>query len=81
MAAATFHLTIASPIQSHFSGEATEVSLPGIDGVFQVLAHHEPLVTTLKKGTVSYVSNGVEHTVDIQGGVVEVAENRCTVLL
>lgn len=81
MAAATFTLVIASPAQTHFAGEATEVSLPGTEGIFQVLARHEPLVTTLKKGSLTYVAAGAEHTLAIEGGVVEVAENRCTVLL
>ncbi|MBP9669638.1 MAG: F0F1 ATP synthase subunit epsilon [Candidatus Pacebacteria bacterium] len=76
-----FHLTIASPSEVFFDGDATEVSLPGNEGAFQVLAQHEPLITTLRKGMISYKTESSGDTVAIEGGVVEVAENHCTVLL
>lgn len=79
--ARALHLTIASPAEVFFDGEATEVSLPSVEGVIQILAGHEPLITTLRVGTISYTAHGVEQSLNASGGVVEVAENRCTVLL
>ncbi len=76
-----FHLTIASPSEVFFDGDATEVSLPGTEGNFQVLAQHEPLITTLRKGTIAYKTETDGNTVAVESGVVEVAENRCTILL
>ncbi len=76
-----FHLTIASPSEVFFDGDATEVSLPGTEGNFQVLAQHEPLITTLRKGVITYKTEHDGNTVPVESGVVEVAENRCTILL
>ncbi len=79
--ARAFHLTIASPSEVFFDGDASEVSLPGSDGRLQILAGHEPLITTLRQGAVTYTASDTEKTMHIESGVVEVAENHCTILL
>jgi F-type H+-transporting ATPase subunit epsilon len=45
-------LEIVSPEASLFKGEITSVSVPGVDGSFQILNNHAPIVS-LFKGTVS----------------------------
>ena len=45
-------LEIVSPEAKLFSGEVTSVSLPGVDGHFQMLNNHAPIVSLLQKGTV-----------------------------
>ena len=47
----TFHLTIARVGEQLYSGEAQSVNLPGVEGVFTVLAGHEPFVSGLAAGT------------------------------
>ncbi len=79
----TFHLTIAHVGENLFDGEAVSAELPGADGVFTVLAHHEALVSTLVEGEAHVkTSDGQEHTFAIpKGGIAEVSNNQMTVLL
>lgn len=46
------HLEIITPETKIFAGEAEAVQLPGLDGSFQVLNHHAPIISGLAKGTV-----------------------------
>ena len=45
-------LEIVSPEATLFKGEVNSVSLPGVDGSFQILNNHAPIVSILKQGTV-----------------------------
>ena len=47
-----FSLFIATIDTILFSGQARGVVCPGSDGELTILAHHTPLVTTLKGGVV-----------------------------
>jgi len=78
------HLVIAKVDQVFFDGEADRVTLPGANGVLTVLTHHEPLVTTLKPGTiVVHAANlpGGEVSYPVESGVLEVKADGATVLL
>ena len=45
-------LEIVSPEASLFKGEITSIALPGVDGDFQILNNHAPIVSTLQKGKI-----------------------------
>ena len=45
-------LEIVSPEATLFKGEVTSVSVPGINGEFQMLNNHAPIVSLLGKGNV-----------------------------
>lgn len=45
-------LEIVSPEATLFQGEVTSVAVPGIDGEFQMLNNHAPIVSILGKGNV-----------------------------
>ena len=45
-------LEIVSPEATLFKGEVTSVTLPGVDGSFQILNNHAPIVSILKQGGV-----------------------------
>jgi F-type H+-transporting ATPase subunit epsilon len=79
----TFHLTVARVGENLFDGEATSVTLPGSEGIFQVLASHEASVATLVPGEVRVVDAGGEtHRFTItDGGIAEVSGTQATVLL
>jgi F-type H+-transporting ATPase subunit epsilon len=79
----TFHLTIARVGENLFDGEALSVTLPGADGVFEVLAGHEPLISPLKGGEARVVAAGGErhHYTLPAGGIAEVSGSEATVLL
>lgn len=46
------HLEIITPETKVFTGEATAVQFPGIDGLFQVLENHAPIISALKAGKI-----------------------------
>ena len=71
---------IITPDSTLFSGEATLVVVPGIDGQIGILNNHAPLVSSLVKGVVKVKHNEKEDLFDIPGGVVEVSLNKITVL-
>jgi F-type H+-transporting ATPase subunit epsilon len=81
--AKTFHLTIARVGENLFSGEAQSVTLPGVDGVFTVMAGHEAFVSQLKGGEVKIEdAAGEKHSFEIpENGVAEISSNQATVLL
>jgi len=74
------YLEIVTPDQKVFEGEVLSVSFPGTDGSFQILNNHAPLLSTLKKGTIVYKDKKDEYDVIIDGGVVEVLNNKVIVL-
>lgn len=82
------NLEILTPEKKLFSGEVYGVQMPGISGSFEVLDRHAPLVSALKAGRLKVLkdkpagSSQVHATqFDIQGGFVEVLNNRVTVLV
>lgn len=46
-------LDIISPEAQLFSGQVEAVQFPGLDGSFQVLKDHAPIISALKSGIVS----------------------------
>ena len=76
-------LEILTPERKLFSGEVYGVQMPGISGSFEVLDKHAPLVSALKAGRVKVLRDKQNHTsnFDIQGGFVEVLNNKVTVLV
>jgi F-type H+-transporting ATPase subunit epsilon len=74
------YLEIVTPDQKVFEGEVVSATFPGTDGSFQILNHHAPLLSTLKKGTIVYKDKKEEFEVIIDGGVVEVLNNKVVVL-
>ena len=64
-----------------FSGDVTLVQLPGIDGLFEILPSHAPLVSALKEGRVKIEDGQNEpQFFDIRGGVVEVSHDKVLLL-
>jgi len=75
------HLDIITPDKNVYSGEVISVQLPGVEGKFQVLKNHAPLIATLALGKVKVVDVAKETTFfELTGGVVEVLNNKVTVL-
>jgi F-type H+-transporting ATPase subunit epsilon len=71
---------IITPNKKIFSGNASLVQLPGIDGLFTILENHAPLVAALQKGKVKIISEEETLYFEINGGVVEVLKNKVEVL-
>jgi F-type H+-transporting ATPase subunit epsilon len=89
-------LEIITPESNVFSGEAKAVSLPGLDGIFQVLNNHAPVISALKKGSLVVeleqpliedqkndfiaLESPEKISVSINGGVAELNQNKLIVL-
>lgn len=74
------HLDIITPDEHVFSGETNGVKLPGTEGSFEVLTNHASLIGTLGKGQVKIVTSTGESFYQIDGGLVEVLNNKIVVL-
>lgn len=77
------NLEILTPEKKLYSGEVYGVQMPGISGSFEVLEKHAPLVSALKAGKLKVLKDKQNHFVyfEIQGGFVEVLNNKVTVLV
>ncbi len=89
------HLEIVSPEATLYAGEVTSVTVPGIDGEFQMLSNHAPIVSLLQKGVVKIEGNvGIDEEyenkfskdskgktiLNITSGTVEMKDNKVIVL-
>jgi len=81
MSAKTFHLIIASVGETRYEGPAISATFPGSAGESTILAHHEPLVTTLKKGVITVRREDGTKKYSIENGILECSNNRAVVLL
>lgn len=73
-------IEIITPDRNVFNGEATAVTLPGKNGAFQILKDHAPLVSTLAKGALVIDQGGSIQSFVVDGGVIEVSNNKVLVL-
>jgi len=75
-------LEIITPNGVIFDGEVKQVSLPGSEGEFGVLAGHATLVSLLDAGVIIYdKADSVEVAVAINSGYVKVDENKTTCIV
>jgi F-type H+-transporting ATPase subunit epsilon len=77
---ATFHFELVSPERLIYSGEVTQVDVPGEEGDFGVLAGHAPYVATLKPGVLTIHADGAPKVIVVRGGFAEVGATGLTVL-
>jgi len=78
---AAFKFELVSPERLLVSGEVEQVLVPGAEGDMTVLAHHAPLLTTLRPGLLDIGLPGGEHQrYFIRGGFAEVGPSGLAVL-
>ena len=74
-------LELVTPQKLIFSEAVELVEIPGIEGDIGILADHAPTISQLRAGVVEIVlSNAKRLRVFVSGGVVEVTNERCTIL-
>ena len=74
-------LEIITPEQKVFEGQVSSVQLPGVDGKFEILNNHAPIISTLTKGAVRIIdTNNKTELFEINGGVIEMQNNTIIVL-
>jgi F-type H+-transporting ATPase subunit epsilon len=77
------NLEILTPERKLFSGDVYGVQLPGVEGSFEILERHAPIVAALKGGKLKILKDKQHHEAffNIQSGFVEVINNKITVLV
>lgn len=88
-------LEIVTPEASVVTAEISSVTVPGVEGSFQILKNHASILSLLEKGKVSFegtptITTGFENrfiqdkngkwSVEIQGGTVEANNNKIIIL-
>lgn len=72
---------IVSPDGRVFQGEISGIRAPGIDGSFEVLLNHAPMVASIDVGPIVVTDTNQETiTLATSGGYLEVMNNTVTVL-
>ncbi len=75
------NIEIITPDKTLFEGTASLVQLPGIDGSFEILNNHAPLISVLGKGKIKIKDGNKEpEYFEVNGGVVEVLQNKILIL-
>ena len=89
------YLEIVSPEATLFSGEVSSVTVPGVNGEFQMLKDHAPIVSLLQQGEVKFqgdfeieeeyaarfsTDNSGKTILTIRSGTVEMNDNKVIVL-
>ena len=88
-------LEIVTPEATLYSGEVTSVAVPGVNGEFQMLDNHAPIVSILGKGNVKIYGDVTldknvadnfskgpnnETILSINSGTIEMKDNKVIVL-
>jgi F-type H+-transporting ATPase subunit epsilon len=73
-------LDIVTPERRVLSVSCDEVRAPGVQGGFGIRKDHEPFMTALAPGRLTYLEGGREHHFAVGGGFLQVADNRVIVL-
>ena len=89
------YLEIVSPEASLVSGEVESVTVPSVDGEFQMLNNHAAIVALLEKGKVKFKGNATiaegheskfvqedgKWVMQINSGTLEMKDNKAIVLV
>ena len=77
----TINVDIVSAEGEIFSGQATMVFVPAVEGEIGIAPRHAPLLTTLRAGEVRVQTpDGEEQGFYVSGGALEIQPQRVTVL-
>lgn len=75
-------LDILTPEQKIYSGSVYGIQLPGIEGSFEILENHAPMIASLGKGKMKIIKDkNTTEMYEIQGGFVEILNNKASVLI
>ncbi|OKL39369.1 ATP synthase F1 subunit epsilon [Pontibacter flavimaris] len=74
------YLEIITPDKKVYAGEVEAAQFPGANGSFEVLDMHAPLISTLEKGSIRITTSKGQEFFTVDGGVVEVLNNKIIVL-
>jgi len=88
-------LEIVTPEATLLQSEVEVISVPGVNGEFQMLNNHAPIVSLLVNGTVKFKGDNItieeqfeanftndkgEYSLDFKSGTIEMKENKVIIL-
>jgi F-type H+-transporting ATPase subunit epsilon len=73
-------ISVISPEATLFEGEARQLVAPAFDGEVGILPNHAPFMTLLGVGTLSIRRGGEVSRFAVQGGFLQVVDNRVRVV-
>ncbi len=77
----TYKAQLLTPDGSKFEGEVQSATLPGVNGSFQILFNHAPIVSALDIGRVELVDKDKHESLyAVTGGFIEMKDNLLTIL-
>lgn len=77
----TFKVSVLTQEKVHLETEAVHLEAPGAAGYLGVLAHHAPLMTTLKPGKITVsLPDGRDEVFAVSGGLLKVSGEGVVVL-
>lgn len=75
-------LIALTPEKEVYNGAISSVKVPGINGQFEILNGHAPIVAALKEGEVRILDeDGNKTTFNISKGFIEVINNEVSILI
>jgi F-type H+-transporting ATPase subunit epsilon len=76
------HLTISKVDAPVFDGDVVSVTVPGTEGEMTILADHIALISVLKAGVITVLTEGgAKELFESAGGTLEISNNHATVLI
>jgi F-type H+-transporting ATPase subunit epsilon len=78
--ASTLKLQIITPDQTAYSDDVEMVTLPGVEGQMGVYPQHVPLMTQMVPGEIIVRHGGVDHSLAVGEGLIEIASDHVAVL-
>lgn len=77
-----FSLEIVAPESMVYEGSVDSVTLPGVDGQFQMLHNHAPIISALQIGSISLTdAAGTHHIFATGGGFVQMLNNKTSIVV
>jgi F-type H+-transporting ATPase subunit epsilon len=73
----SFDVSIVSPGGAVFEGKAQSVIFPGMNGTFEILVNHKPLLSRLRSGTIVVDDKAIP----VSQGVVRVYLNQVLAII
>ncbi len=74
-------IKIISPETTLYEGEVKSVKLVGLNGKFEILNNHAPIVSALTQGDIIMMDmQDVEHVIGIKRGLLEMSDNNIQIL-
>ena len=68
---------VLNPAETLFDGQARSITLPGEEGVFELLPYHKPIISRLISGTILVD----DKSIPVRRGIVKFDNNKATIVV